>query len=273
MVRAQHHRRAGGGSAAGGDETRVGLLSWSDPEVTWHGGTAAPARGVRRLGRLRQAVPAPVRSERPSSRRCSACRVVRDAHPGEPCVTGVCRPVSVAYGALLPNCYQVHARCTVLPLLRASHCRQPSGEGDDRPTAHKETRFMTRSPRSRWLMAAAGASSLALVLSACSSGDDTTAGAGRVRRAASLRGVQLVRRPVRQERRHLRLHPEPRDRDVPGDPQALRGLHRRQGRRFEGSNEFEAQLKVRAEGRQPAGHRAASRSPACSPTRSRDRAR
>ncbi len=32
---------------------------------------------------------------------------------------------------------------------------------------------MTRSPRSRWLMAAAGASSLALVLSGCSSSDDT----------------------------------------------------------------------------------------------------
>ena len=36
---------------------------------------------------------------------------------------------------------------------------------------------MTRSPRSRWLVAAAGASSLALVLSACGSDDDPDTGA------------------------------------------------------------------------------------------------
>ena len=37
---------------------------------------------------------------------------------------------------------------------------------------------MTRSPRSRWLMAAAGVSSLALVLSGCSSSDDDEATGG-----------------------------------------------------------------------------------------------
>lgn len=109
---------------------------------------------------------------------------------------------------------------------------------------------MTRSPRSRWLMAAAGASSLALVLGACSSGDDTASdGASPTGGDAcaaftsygDLTGKEVliyasIQSPETEMYQATLKHFE----DCTGAKVT-----------FEGTNEFEAQLKVREKAGNP----------------------
>jgi alpha-glucoside transport system substrate-binding protein len=113
----------------------------------------------------------------------------------------------------------------------------------------KETCFMTRSPRSRWLMAAAGASALALTLSGCG-GDDNAGGAGGSPTGdacapfadyGDLSGKQVgiytsIQSPEAEMYQATLKHFE----DCTGAKVT-----------FEGSNEFEAQLKVRQKAGNP----------------------
>jgi len=110
---------------------------------------------------------------------------------------------------------------------------------------------MTRSPRSRWLMAAAGASSIALALSACSSGSDEAATDGGSSAAAddcanyaqygdlSGKEVSIYASILSPE---LEMYEAA---FVPFEECTGANL------KFEGSSEFEAQLKVREKAGNP----------------------
>ncbi len=109
---------------------------------------------------------------------------------------------------------------------------------------------MTRSPRSRWLMAAAGASSLALVLSGCSSSDDTATDGGSSAAAADCAAYDkygdLSGKTVNIYASILSPELEMYEAAyVPFEECTGAEL------KFEGSGEFEAQLKVREKAGNP----------------------